>query len=85
MYIKLVHSAVHNTKIFTATICTYITLEKYEQLFAEDPFSDEAIFCGAALMTALSEAREKKCLRVAKLLGTRLRNSMVTQHSYKLQ
>ncbi|XP_030759384.1 uncharacterized protein LOC115884825 [Sitophilus oryzae] len=36
------------------------TLEQYEQLFAEDPFSDQTITCGTALMTALSEAREKK-------------------------
>jgi len=36
------------------------SLNKYEELFNKDPFSQETIACGIALMIALSEARDKK-------------------------
>ncbi|KAK9694960.1 hypothetical protein QE152_g33188 [Popillia japonica] len=35
-------------------------LNIYEQLFGEEPSSDETITCGTALVTAISEADEKK-------------------------
>ncbi|XP_030750457.1 uncharacterized protein LOC115878186 [Sitophilus oryzae] len=45
------------------------TLEQYEQLFAKDPFSDQTITCETALMTALSEAREKKWIETLDRMG----------------
>lgn len=44
-------------------------INKYKELFIKDPFNEEPLACGTALVTAMSEARQKRWTETLQRMG----------------
>lgn len=65
---KAILGAAHNIVFQGSQMHQKAPLNIYEQLFGEEPSSDETITCGTALVTAISEADEKKWMETLEMM-----------------